>query len=151
MKHRRAPPWASELESLAAAQRANVSATHRGVDCPRRLSGRNRPFHRRDRDTPETWEYGLMERASLAPNAGMLFIFPDVAPRAFWMMNTSSHSICSLSMRAAASSTSRKMLCRGPPRRCPTYSSTAPAKYVLEIPGGRARALGMNAGDKIHF
>src|SRR5687767_9930885 len=39
-------------------------------------------------DTPETWERGLMERASLAPNAGMLFIFPDVAPRAFWMMNT---------------------------------------------------------------
>src|SRR5919198_2832486 len=39
-------------------------------------------------DTPETWEHGLMERASLAPNAGMLFIFPDVAPRTFWMMNT---------------------------------------------------------------
>ena len=32
-------------------------------------------------DTPETWEHGLMERTSLAPNAGMLFIFPDVAPR----------------------------------------------------------------------
>src|SRR5919202_3996119 len=39
-------------------------------------------------DTPETWEHGLMERTSLDPNAGMLFIFPDVAPRTFWMMNT---------------------------------------------------------------
>src|SRR5437867_11703295 len=39
-------------------------------------------------DTPETWEHGLMERASLAPNAGMLFIFPEVTPRAFWMMST---------------------------------------------------------------
>src|SRR5881396_1630112 len=39
-------------------------------------------------NTPETWERGLMERASLAPDAGMLFIFPDIAPRAFWMMNT---------------------------------------------------------------
>src|SRR6266705_5203910 len=39
-------------------------------------------------NTPETWEHGLMERAALAPNAGMLFVFPDVAPRTFWMMNT---------------------------------------------------------------
>ena len=29
-----------------------------------------------------------MERPALAPNAGMLFLFPDVAPRAFWMLNT---------------------------------------------------------------
>src|SRR5215813_13070871 len=39
-------------------------------------------------ETPETWARGLMERPALAPNAGMLFIFPDVAPRTFWMMNT---------------------------------------------------------------
>src|SRR6266568_4892913 len=30
-------------------------------------------------DTPQIWEHGLMERASLAPNAGMLFVFSDVA------------------------------------------------------------------------
>src|SRR5215813_9123831 len=39
-------------------------------------------------ETPETQRHGLMERPTLAPDAGMLFLFPDVVPRAFWMMNT---------------------------------------------------------------
>ena len=103
-------------------------------------------------DTPQTWEHCLMERASLAPNAGMLFVFPDVAPRTFWMMNTlipldmlfidANHRVINIQENA--------LPCAAP-RRCPTYNSTAPAKYVLEIPGGRARALGMQAGDHVHF
>src|SRR5215510_11492372 len=39
-------------------------------------------------ETPETQTRGLMERPALAPNAGMLFIFSDVAMRSFWMMHT---------------------------------------------------------------
>jgi uncharacterized membrane protein (UPF0127 family) len=103
-------------------------------------------------DTPETWEHGLMERTALAPNAGMLFIFPDVAPRTFWMMNTlipldmlfidADHRVINIQENAQPCAA---------PRRCPTYNSTAPAKYVLEIPGGRARALGVKAGDHVHF
>ena len=93
-----------------------------------------------------------MERASLAPNAGMLFIFPDVAPRAFWMM----HTLIPLDMlfiaadRRIINIQDNALPCE-PPRRCPTYHSTAPAKYVLEIPGGRARALDIRAGDHVHF
>ena len=103
-------------------------------------------------DTPETREHGLMERTALAPNAGMLFLFPDVAPRAFWMM----HTLIPLDMlfidadRRVINIQENALPCV-PPRRCPTYHSTAPAKYVLEIPGGRARALGMKAGDHVHF
>ena len=103
-------------------------------------------------DIPETWERGLMERASLAPNAGMLFLFPDVAPRAFWMM----HTLIPLDMlfidadRRIINIQANALPCE-PPRRCPTYPSMAPAKYVLEIPGGRARALGIRAGDHVHF
>jgi uncharacterized membrane protein (UPF0127 family) len=103
-------------------------------------------------ETPETWERGLMERASLDQNAGMLFIFPDIAPRAFWMMNT----LIPLDMlfidahRRVINIQANALPCAAP-RRCPTYNSTAPAKYVLEIPGGRAHALGLQAGDQVHF
>jgi len=103
-------------------------------------------------ETPETQTRGLMERPALASNAGMLFIFSDVAPRAFWMMNTlipldmlfidADHRIINIQANAVPCV---------PPQRCPTYNSTAPAKYVLEIAGGRAQALGIRAGDYVHF
>ena len=103
-------------------------------------------------DTPETWARGLMERASLAPDAGMLFVFPDVVPRAFWMM----HTWIPLDMlfigadRRIINIQANALPCL-PPRTCRTYPSTAPAQYVLEIAGGRASALGIQAGDYVHF
>ena len=39
-------------------------------------------------DTPEARARGLMYRRDLAPNAGMLFIFPSETPQQFWMKNT---------------------------------------------------------------
>lgn len=103
-------------------------------------------------DEPEEWRRGLMERPSLAPDRGMLFLFPEAAPRAFWMMHTLIH----LDIIFAA--TDGRILnihadvppCRAP-QRCPTYPSTAPAQYVLEIAGGRAQALGMRVGDRLQF
>ena len=37
---------------------------------------------------PQTRNQGLMYRAELGTNCGMLFAYPDSAPRAFWMENT---------------------------------------------------------------
>ena len=76
----------------------------------------------------------------------------EIAPRTFWMMNT----LIPLDMlfldanRRVINIQENALPCAAP-RRCPTYNSTAPAKYVLEIPGGRARALGLQAGDQVHF
>jgi len=39
-------------------------------------------------DTPQERAIGLMGRASLAPDSGMLFVYPDEAVRSFWMKNT---------------------------------------------------------------
>ena len=39
-------------------------------------------------DDPELRARGLMERAELAPDHGMLFVYPDEAQRSFWMKNT---------------------------------------------------------------
>lgn len=103
-------------------------------------------------DEPEEWRRGLMERSSLAPDAGMLFIFPNVEPRSFWMMNT----LIPLDMlfidqgRKIINIQENALPCL-PPRQCPAYHSSAPARYVLEIAGGRARALGLQPGDVVHF
>ena len=39
-------------------------------------------------DSPDEQQRGLMHRRSLAPDHGMLFIFPDSRIRSFWMRNT---------------------------------------------------------------
>src|SRR5690606_33756069 len=39
-------------------------------------------------DTPYEWETGLMYRESMEENQGMLFIYPNAAPRSFYMKNT---------------------------------------------------------------
>jgi len=103
-------------------------------------------------DEPEEWRRGLMERPVLAPDAGMLFIFPEPAPRAFWMMNTLIHLDI---VFADASGRILNMHADVPPcaapKRCPTYPSTAPAQYVLEVAGGRAQVLGIRVGDRLQF
>ena len=38
--------------------------------------------------TPDSRQLGLMYRDALAAGSGMLFIFPEPAPQAFWMKNT---------------------------------------------------------------
>jgi uncharacterized membrane protein (UPF0127 family) len=93
-----------------------------------------------------------MERPALAPDAGMLFVFPEEAPRAFWMM----HTLIPLDMlfvdgEGRIINIQENATPCQPPRRCPSYHSAAPARYVLEIAGGRARALDIRAGDRLHF
>jgi hypothetical protein len=103
-------------------------------------------------ETPETWKRDLMDRPVLAPDAGMLFIFPEAASRSFWML----HTLIPLDMLFVDSTGRIVNLYENttpcqPPRRCPAYKATAPAKYVLEITGGRAHALGIRVGDRLHF
>jgi len=39
-------------------------------------------------DCPQSRNQGLMHRMQLSPDCGMLFAYPDSAPRSFWMENT---------------------------------------------------------------
>ncbi|MDX2428081.1 MAG: DUF192 domain-containing protein, partial [Xanthomonadales bacterium] len=39
-------------------------------------------------DTQQKQSLGLMFRDSMPPDQGMIFIFPNEAPRSFWMKNT---------------------------------------------------------------
>jgi uncharacterized membrane protein (UPF0127 family) len=94
---------------------------------------------------------GLMFRDELPADHGMLFIFPDERPRSFWMKNTRipldiiyidrDFEIVSISADTPP--------CRSRYTRCPSYPSAGPAQYVLEINGGLAEQLGLQAGDRV--
>lgn len=100
-------------------------------------------------DTSEKQALGLMFRDSMEADKGMLFIFPNEAPRSFWMKNTR------ISLDIMYFDKELKMVSISadtPPckiTRCPSYPSAAPAMYVLELNAGVAKKLGVDKGDKL--
>jgi uncharacterized protein len=94
-------------------------------------------------------EHGLMDRAQMDEDHGMLFIFQDDAPRAFWMKNTKLplDMIFADANRKIVSVTHGAEPCVT--ERCPAYTSGAPARYVLELNAGQAAKLGLTSGDEL--
>jgi uncharacterized membrane protein (UPF0127 family) len=96
-------------------------------------------------------EHGLMDRTSMPPDHGMLFVFPDSQPRTFWMKNT----LIPLDMlffdadRRLVAIQADAQPCRADP--CRLYPSNVPARYVLELNAGVAAKLGARTGDVITF
>jgi len=96
-------------------------------------------------DEPER-NRGLMHRRSLAADRGMLFIFPDERPVAFWMRNT----LIPLDMIfIRKDGTIRSIAHRTTPLDETPVPSGGPVRAVLELAGGRARQLGVLPGDRI--
>jgi uncharacterized membrane protein (UPF0127 family) len=93
-------------------------------------------------------EQGLMNRRSLAPDAGMLFPFDPPRPPSFWMRNT----LIPLDMifirpdgaiaRIAANTVPLSERPVGVPE---------PMTAVLELRGGRAAELGIREGDRVSW
>jgi len=102
-------------------------------------------------DTVEKQLRGLMFRASIADDYGMLFPYPDEDIRGFWMKNTLVHLdlIFIDSGRTVVEIIANVPPCRAEP--CETYISSVPARYVLEIRGGLAAELGVKVGDRVLF
>jgi uncharacterized membrane protein (UPF0127 family) len=100
---------------------------------------------------PAGHERGLMFREHLDPDRGMLFVFPDLAPRAFWMKNTRI-PLDILYFDGDAKFVSAMYAappCVSGGNACPSYPSTAPARYVLELNAGIGRALDLKPGDAL--
>ena len=96
--------------------------------------------------TPEQKSQGLMFRRSLAPDGGMLFIYPSVRTITMWMRNT----LIPLDMVfIAADGRIVKVAQRTVPMSLATISSDGPAKAVLEVNGGTAARLGLKPGDRV--
>lgn len=89
---------------------------------------------------------GLMFREPLADDRGMLFEFPDVAERAFWMRNTpSSLDILYIDPQGRIVSIASHAV----PFSEQTIPSNGAASGVLELRAGRAGEIGARAGDQV--
>ncbi|HYC98331.1 DUF192 domain-containing protein [Brevundimonas sp.] len=89
---------------------------------------------------------GLMHREPLADDRGMLFQFPDVAERGFWMHNTpSSLDIIYIDPHGRIVSIAKN----APPNSDAIIPSNGPASGVLELRAGRADEIGAKPGDRV--
>ncbi len=97
-------------------------------------------------DEPNEISYGLMNRESMAPDAGMLFDFGNPREPAMWMKNT----LIPLDMLFITSDGTIQMIARNTvPGSLRTISPGMPVKGVLELNGGRAAELGIEPGDVV--
>ncbi|MEM6781550.1 MAG: DUF192 domain-containing protein [Pseudomonadota bacterium] len=97
--------------------------------------------------TPPQIQRGLMGRTSLDANAGMLFWFGgEESERSFWMKNT----LIPLDMLfIKKDGTIHRIHHKAIPHDLTSVASQGPVAAVLEINGGRAQELGLEAGDRI--
>jgi hypothetical protein len=100
-------------------------------------------------DTEPVRQRGLMFRERLAPNEGMVFVFPEPGDYPFWMKNTLIPlDILWLDRQARIVSIARSVPpCKADP--CPSYPPDAAASYVIEVVSGFARQHGLKVGDVV--
>ncbi len=96
--------------------------------------------------TPSQQARGLMFRNSV--RHGMLFVFEQEKPLAFWMKNTLVPlDILFFDDAGIYISSTTMEPCTADP--CPTYASAAPARSALEMPAGFLLTKGIEKGWKI--
>ena len=96
-------------------------------------------------------ERGLMFVKSLPFNSGMLFVYQDEAPRAFYMKNTY------IPLDIIWMDKGRKVVFikkNAQPSNLNAYETILPpdeAMYVLELNSGSADKIGLSIGDTLRF
>lgn len=96
----------------------------------------------------EEQQRGLMFRQSLAPDRGMIFPFAEQQVATFWMKNT----LIPLDLIfIRADGTIANIGANAVPMDLSLIASDGPVAAVLEIPGGRAAALGIVPGDRVRW
>lgn len=88
---------------------------------------------------------GLMHRRMLPENRGMLFVFPELALHAMWMMNTYVPlSVAFLDEKGVIINIEDMS-----PHTPTPHGAARPAKYALEANRGWFRKRGIEAGAKV--
>lgn len=110
--------------------------------------GREIAFQVEIADTPAKREMGLQYRRELAPDHGMIFLFPTEEQQSFWMKNTP------IPLDMIFISAERKIVGiveNTVPFSLDGRSVSGKSQYVLEINGGLSRRYGFKAGDSVRF
>ena len=99
-------------------------------------------------DTDSTRGRGLMERSEIPDDTGMLFVFPEAGPQAFYMMNTPR----SLDIQFyGPDSTLLNIAYDTEPYSLDNVYSEGEAQFVVEVPAGWSRNVGLVPGDRIRW
>jgi uncharacterized membrane protein (UPF0127 family) len=89
---------------------------------------------------------GLMMRTFLPQGQGMLFVWPEEAPRTMWMKDT----FISLDMIFIdAQGKIVGIMTDAVPHDLSPLGTDRPARYVLEVPAGDAKRLGLAVGQTL--
>ncbi len=98
--------------------------------------------------TPDQQRQGLMYRRSLAPDAGMLFLYDNGSKVTMWMANT----YIPLDM-VFIGPTGRitHIVERTVPQSTELIGSNGPVRAVLELNGGTTSRLGIRVGDQVEY
>ena len=125
---------------------ATTACTHAAVTA----TLRDQTFNVEIADDNSERARGLMYRDQMAAPPGMLFLFDQQEPQAFWMKNTkipldilyfdNAWTLVGWSLNTPPCSLGD---------RCPSYPSQASARYVLELNAGTAERIGAKLGDKL--
>jgi uncharacterized protein len=92
-------------------------------------------------------ERGLMDRASLDPDAGMIFVFEDSARHGFWMKNT----LIPLDLLFIGEDGRVGAVVQRRPLSLEVTDGGVDSRYVLEVNGGWTQAHGVKVGATVRL
>ncbi len=95
--------------------------------------------------TPEQRSIGLMNRPSMGPNEGMLFVFEQPGQQCFWMKNT----LIPLSIAFVADDGNIVNIEAMQPQTLDSHCSKKPVRFVLEMNEGWFAKRGIKPGSAI--
>jgi uncharacterized membrane protein (UPF0127 family) len=105
-------------------------------------------------DDPASQQKGLMNRANLPTDQGMLFVFDKTNYYPFWMKNTlipldiiwidNNKKVVFIKENAQPCSNVVQAICQ-------SVIPTKLAKYVLELNAGQVKEINLSVGDSIDF